>query len=81
MVIRAAEQEDGETLQPPQIRGCGQLLREREVGRYVPVLAHGHEQMLEGHVDAAEEAVGLGVRGNVEVGVVPASVGMRLAMI
>lgn len=45
----------------------------------MPVLAHGHEQVLEGHVDAAEEAVGLGVRGDVEVGVVPASVGRGLA--
>ncbi|KFY93460.1 hypothetical protein V498_04417 [Pseudogymnoascus sp. VKM F-4517 (FW-2822)] len=73
MVIRAAEQEDREALQTTQVRGRGQLLREGEVGCHVAVLAHRHEEMLEGHVDAAEKAVRLRVRGDVEVGVVPAS--------
>ncbi|KFY19770.1 hypothetical protein V493_07835, partial [Pseudogymnoascus sp. VKM F-4281 (FW-2241)] len=66
VIIRAAKQEDGKALQAPQIRGGSQLLRQGEVGRYVSVRAHRHEEVLEGHIDAAEKAVGLGMRGDIE---------------
>ena len=62
-VVCAGEEEDGDVFETVQVVWGGERREERAVGGYVPVVAHAHEEVEEGHVDAAEEAVDLAVGG------------------
>lgn len=61
MVIAPAKEHHGDTFQPGNVVWRGEVIEERAVGGDEAAVAHLHERVEEGHVDAAEEAVDLSV--------------------
>ena len=55
------------------VAGRGEVVEKGPVACYVAAVPHLHEEVQTGHVDAAEEAVYLPVRGFVEIAVIPHS--------
>ena len=71
-VVAAAEEQEGDVLEAADVLLGVEALEQRAVGHDAALGPLLHEQVQQGHVDAAEEAVDLAVRGLVEVAVVPA---------
>lgn len=73
MVLASRKEEDRDAFQATDIGGCSQVGEEWTVRGHKSTPAHLHQDMQEGHVDAAKEAVDLAMSCFVEIAMIPES--------